>query len=901
MITKSEQKFKMIVENANDAIFVEDAQTNLFVLVNKRACALSGYSAKELSKLGGVDLTPKSHRKLRKEKVKVIFEKGHGTWEHIMLRKNGAEVPVEISSKLVDFDDRPALMGFIRDITERKEGEIIDVLLSAISERDEEGYISRSLAVLDGITARKDAEQALEHSEARLSLIFNSSYDTLGLHELTDKGKLILVEVNATFRNGCEVVGIAEDQYINVDFVKIHTKVSGRSMKQAQELEAKHLEAAKTKEPVTFIDELILPDGNVKYSQITVTPVLDENGKCTHVLGAARNISAEHTASQRIAESEERLKLSAEATGLGIYDWRPLDNVNLCDDRMHEHFGLSPKSKKDRNKYFFSVLHPNDLERVTNEWELFLDPKNPATHFENEYRIRLKKGVVKHISTNGFGFRNKKGEVTRVIGTCLDITSRKDLEEDLRDNVQLLEEAQKIAHMGIWHWNVATGKVTWTQELFKIYGIAEADFKNSYESYIERVHPDDRIIAQTAIGEALKKKKAVTFEERILRPDGEIRYLSTWGGVTRFHKGKVSQMVGACLDITDRKEAERQQGEAFKEVQRLKSQLEQENIYLKEEIKLEHNFEDMIFASQSFQKVLKRVEQVAETDATVLVLGETGTGKELIVRSIHNLSGRRSRPLVKVNCAVLPKELIESELFGHEKGAFTGAIQQKAGKFELADTGTIFLDELGELPLELQAKLLRVLQDGEFERIGGTKVLNVDVRLVAATNRNLGEMVERGEFRADFYYRLNVFPVEVPPLRDRIEDIPLLIQHFVQMYAQKFGREISTIPRKALKKLQAYEWPGNIRELENLVERAIILSSDGVLNFEHFGTSEKESLDNIASGLSLQQVEHAHVLRTVREKGWVITGPKGAALSLGLKPSTLRDRMKKLGIERPAN
>ena len=337
----------------------------------------------------------------------------------------------------------------------------------------------------------------------------------------------------------------------------------------------------------------------------------------------------------------------------------------------------------------------------------------------------------------------------------------------------------------------------------------------------------------------------------------------------------------------------------FAEVEHLTHRLQAENVYLQEEIKLEHNFEDILGRSAALKRVLHLVEQVAATGATVLILGETGTGKELVARAIHHLSPRRTRPLIKVNGAALPATLIESELFGHERGAFTGASAQRIGRFELADGGTIFLDEIGELPLELQIKLLRVLQEGEFERVGGTRTVHVDVRVIAATNRNLEQAIKAGTFREDLYYRLNVFPLVVPPLRERPEDISLLVTHFVHKFAAKLGKRIETIPPAVMDALQAHPWPGNVRELENVIERAVILAHDATLRLDEALATRRDAVARIASSLTLEEVERQHMLRVLQETHWTIEGRGGAAVRLGLHPSTLRSRMRQLGITRP--
>jgi len=331
-----------------------------------------------------------------------------------------------------------------------------------------------------------------------------------------------------------------------------------------------------------------------------------------------------------------------------------------------------------------------------------------------------------------------------------------------------------------------------------------------------------------------------------------------------------------------------------------KDNLRAENSYLQDEIKFTHNFEEIISKSKLFHKVLQQIEQVASTDATVLIIGESGTGKELLARAVHNISKRNKRALIKINCANLPANLIESELFGHERGAFTGAMEKKIGRFELADNGTIFLDEIGELPVALQSKLLRVLQEGEFERLGNPKTIKVDVRVIAATNRNLKEAITKKEFREDLYYRLNVFQILAPPLRDRKEDIPLLVQHFVKKYSGKMGCEIKSIPDKIYTALMKYDWPGNVRELENKVERALILNRGTTLQYgdwiprDDFSTSEADQ----PHLLKLDEVEKSHIIAILNKTKWKLSGTNGAAELLGMNPNTLYSRMKKLGIEK---
>ena len=347
---------------------------------------------------------------------------------------------------------------------------------------------------------------------------------------------------------------------------------------------------------------------------------------------------------------------------------------------------------------------------------------------------------------------------------------------------------------------------------------------------------------------------------------------------------------------------------AYEEIAALTARLEHENVYLQEEIRREHNFVEMVGASSALLGVLDKIRQVAATDSTVLISGETGTGKELVARAIHGESARKHRPLVKVNCSAISAGLVESELFGHVKGAFTGAIERRVGRFELAAGGTIFLDEIGELPLETQVKLLRVLQEREFEPVGSNRTVSVDVRVIAATNRDIEDAVRGGRFRSDLFYRLNVVPIEVPPLRERRSDIPQLVMFFLARFAKKFGKRIETVRDDTMQRLVEYSWPGNVRELQNIVERAVVLTRGPVLELEGSvlplapvaPTAELPATDGArARSATLEEVERGHIVATLEQMGWVIDGPRGAAHILALHPNTLRSRMEKLGIKRP--
>ncbi|MCP4623167.1 MAG: PAS domain S-box protein [bacterium] len=361
-------------------------------------------------------------------------------------------------------------------------------------------------------------------------------------------------------------------------------------------------------------------------------------------------------------------------------------------------------------------------------------------------------------------------------------------------------------------------------------------------------------------------------------------------------------LMGFGIDISKQKQAELQLRHALSEIEALKSKLEAECTYLSEEINLMHDYENIIGESEVIKYVLYSLEQIAPTDTAVLILGESGTGKELIARAIHHGSKRNDRPLIKVDCTALPANLIESELFGHEKGAFTGAVEKRIGRFELADGATLFLDEIGELPVDLQQKLLRVLQDGEFERLGSSQVRHTDVRVIAATNRNLEADISKGRFRKDLWYRLNVFPLSIPPLRDRADDIPLLVNWIIKKVQRRLGKHIKTVPTDVMNDLKAYPWPGNVRELENVIERAVIVTPGNMLQLAApLKASHPENSAPLNAPMkNLSEMEKEHILQALRKTNWNISGKDGAAELLGLNSSTLRGRMRKHGIRRPS-
>ncbi|MBW2515339.1 MAG: sigma 54-interacting transcriptional regulator [Deltaproteobacteria bacterium] len=472
---------------------------------------------------------------------------------------------------------------------------------------------------------------------------------------------------------------------------------------------------------------------------------------------------------------------------------------------------------------------------------------------------------------------------------------RKRSEESLRESEARLNLAATSADAGLWILEISTGHIWATQKARELYGFAPGQELN-FEDFIQIIAPEDRARIRRSVEQTTRTKGDFREEYRIVHPDGTIKWMAARGRPYFKSSGEPERLMGVSLDISEHKRMEDQLRGRLEEIEGLKQQLEKENIYLREEIELQNVHEEIVGRSQAMKVVLAQIEQVARTDATVLIEGETGTGKELLARAVHQLSARKHRSLVTVNCASLPPSLIESELFGREKGAYTGAMTRMTGRFELADGATLFLDEIGELPQDVQAKLLRVLEEGRFERLGSTQPLQANVRIIAATNRDLAHDVDEGKFRKDLYYRLNVFPITVPPLRERPDDIPLLVWAFVRQFEKKMGKRIDHIPRKSMEELQHYLWPGNARELRNVVEHAMIVSSGKTLEVR----VPRMASSDIPANLSLEDAERRHILGVLEQSGWCITGQGGAAEILGLKRTTLQSKMKKLGIKRPA-
>ena len=558
--------------------------------------------------------------------------------------------------------------------------------------------------------------------------------------------------------------------------------------------------------------------------------------------------------------------------------------------KSRELFHFDPDEEITYESYF-RMIHPEDRDRIHQAVQHSLQSGESLLC---DYRIVLPDGSIRWIVARGQSLVKSTGEPERMIGMAFDITERKEMELQLKESQTLISTLINSTPDLIWSVDTERfGLLTFNR------GLAEYFLKGIGLHIKIGMNPDDLLPTKEFA------QKWYAFYRRALEEGSFTTDYQAYaqGRILRLNLNILKSddvVFGVSVfaqDITELKEMESQLRQQLAEINSLKIQLEKENVYLREEINTERGFGKIIGGSDALKYILFRAQQVAPTDATVLILGETGTGKGMVAHAIHEMSTRKEKSMITINCAALPENLIESELFGREKGAFTGAHARQIGRFEVADGGSIFLDEIGEMPLALQAKLLGVLQDGQFERLGSTRTIKVNVRVIAATSRDLKLDVRNGRFREDLYYRLNVFPVSIPPLRMRLEDIPELVYYFIDKYARKSNKQIETVSKGTMQILQTYPWPGNVRELEHIIERAIITSTGSTLQLADKLVHETEDKPEEALR-DLEAIEREHILKVLQKTRWKVNGEGSAAAILGLKPSTLRFRIKKLGITR---
>jgi PAS domain S-box-containing protein len=636
-------------------------------------------------------------------------------------------------------------------------------------------------------------------------------------------------------------------------------------------------------------------DGRYRWSLFRINPLRNADGQVIQCYGTRTDIDD-------LKRAEEHLRLVIDTTPALIHSGRPDGYLDYFNQRWLEYLGVSLDAIIGWR--WTNTVHPDDVEELVREWKAAIAIGHPL---DCEARVRRADGEWRAMLHRKFPLRDESGNVERWFGASVDIEDRKRDEETIRNKERELRTMVETIPVHIWT-NLPDGTLDFVSQSWIDYNGLGADEYRGW-NWTDTIHPDDvdAVVAdwREAVATGVWPKDQ---EVRVRNAKGEYRWFLTRAQPLRNEKGEIVRWYGTVVDIEDRKRAE----EALRareallvrttdELQKLKDQLYKENLALKDEINETSMFEEIVGSSNALRHVLLQVSKVAPTESTVLITGETGTGKELLARAIHKRSDRGARAFVAVSCAAIAPSLVTSELFGYEKGAFTGALQRHLGRFELADGGTIFLDEVGELPPETQIALLRVLQERTFERVGGSHSIPANVRVVAATNRDLEKAVADGSFRQDLYYRLNVFPLYMPPLRNRVEDVSMLVEYFTQRYAAKVGKKIAKVEKTTLTLLTEYGWPGNVRELQNVIERAVILCDGDTLVIDETWLQQPASKESVATrglGRLSANEEKAMIESALAGARGRVSGPKGAAAQLGVARSTLESRIRALRINK---
>ena len=618
-------------------------------------------------------------------------------------------------------------------------------------------------------------------------------------------------------------------------------------------------------------------DGSYRWMLHRKVAVRDDGGDIVKWYGSSIDIEERKQTEFYLAEGQRLAHTGSWAFNSAGFDY--------WSSELFQIYGLDAKGRPPTLEEYLGLVHPEDRQFVSQKIQKVLVDHSG---FDFTKRIVRPDGSIRHVRCVGVP-RADGEDFQGFVGTGIDVTDQEELTRDLRKSEMEVRQILDLTPQLVVVYGPGQERLYANRPALDYFGSTLDEWRQ--ESFGNAVHPDDLERLRAAADRPLMIDSPYEMEIRLRRADGRYRWFLTRYNPLRDEQGKVMRWYAAATDIEDRKRAE--------------ERLQQENVALREEIDETSMFEEIVGTSSVLQAVLSSISKVAPSDSTVLITGETGTGKELVARAIHRLSNRASGPFVSVNCSAIPRDLIHSELFGHEKGAFTGALQKHLGRFELADGGTIFLDEVGELLPDTQVALLRVLQEREFERVGGGQPIRVNVRVIAATNRDLKMAVANGSFRQDLFYRLNVFPIEVPPLRERRDDILMLVEYFVQRFASNAGKNISSIDKKTLDLMQAYDWPGNIRELQNVIERSVILSSGEVFSVDELWLSKETARPALRVEASPPlrgdvepRTEREIIVRVLAETRGRVSGPSGAAAKLRIPPSTLDHRIKALKIDK---
>jgi len=723
-------------------------------------------------------------------------------------------------------------------------------------------------AIMD-ITERQVAEEAIRRSEAYLAEAQRLSHTgSFGWNVSTDEH----FWSDETFR----IFEFAPASKLSLQMIldRVHPK-DMPSVNMA-------IAAGNRAEGIDLEFRILMPDGRIKYLHVVGKAERRATGSI-EVIGTVMDITERKLVEDGFRQSEERLRLVLDSIGAHVMVTTSEGKLEFVNQPSLDYFG---KTLEELKRWLTSnvIIHPDERASAIAVWRRSVET---GVSYDVDNRFRRSDGVYRWFHVRGRPQRDAQGSIVRWYALLTDIDERKKAEQKLEAQEMELRQILDFAPQLVAVYGPNRERLYANRAWLDYTGLSLEEWRQT-QATGAFLHPDDRARERDYFDRALSRGSAYELELRLRKGDGSYCWFLARSNPVRDDEGKITRWYVACTDIDDRKRAE--------------ERLQQENVALREEIDRASMFEEIVGTSSALQTVLSRITKVAPSDSTVLVTGETGTGKELVARAIHRRSHRASRAFVSVNCAAIPRDLIASELFGHEKGAFTGAMQRRVGRFELAEGGTIFLDEVGELLPETQVALLRVLQEREFERIGGSRPIHVDVRVIAATNRDLGAAVASGTFRQDLYYRLNVFPLDMPPLRERREDIPLLVDYFIDRYARKAGKNIRTVNKKTLQLFQSYPWPGNIRELQNVIERSVI-----VCETENFSVDEnwlsQQPRDRRSGGKlylshQLAATEKEIIEEALRESQGLIFGSLGAAAKLGIARSTLESKIQSLNIDK---